>query len=321
LVNSPKDVYVAGFECGLSAGDRLTIKNDTLMQDCVTITKVDGNIITYKINSDYPYTSYIKYIDGTAYVKDTSNPKSFHDLCLWCPLKPDEGYVLISENAISTGIGNKVSASSAFATGRENIVYGDYSIAAGRNNSVGYASISVGQQVSTKYYNNCAAFGRGLQVGHSNQTIVGQYNVVDKDSNYFAVGNGTDANNRSNAFEVTTTGLTKANGGLTVSNGKLTISDGYLNLAVYKENSNNSGWDLTDDYGEVKLVEIDGELVLNITDTGKIASLPSNVTVNNSIEMQVYDFNTGKATGNTASLQCVQLGEGDAAKYSLRVFR
>ena len=51
MVESPEDVYVDSFKCGLSVGDRLTIKNDTLMQDCVTITKVDGNIITYKINN------------------------------------------------------------------------------------------------------------------------------------------------------------------------------------------------------------------------------------------------------------------------------
>ena len=251
---------------------------------------------------------------------------------------------------MTVGKENLTYQSFGLAVGRKNYTIGYANFAAGRNNKVGgeqsaaigdanttlssgsYAigtSNKVGNTKSNKYGSFDIAIGKGLDLTNNDnassvggRVAVGRYNKNEPDS-IFVVGNGTAdaAANRSNAFEVTKEGLTKANGGLTVSNGNLQITDGYLNLAVYKENSAGTGWILTEDYGEVKLVDIDGELVLNITDTGKRALLPSNVTVNNYIEMRIYDFNTGKATGNTASLQCVQIGEGDAAQYSLRVFR
>lgn len=224
-----------------------------------------------------------------------------------------------------------------FAAGKENKVGGEYSAAIGNKNttlSSGSYAIGTGNKVgntkSNKYSSLDIAIGKGLDLTNNDnassdggRVAVGRYNKNEPDS-IFVVGNGTDTKNRSTAFEVTTSGLTKANGGLIVSDGTLKISKGYLNLVVYTEKSDGTGWEIPDDpqYGEVKLVEIGGELALYITDTGKIASLPSNATVNDSIEMQIYDFNDpDKATGNTALLQCVQLGDDSNPQYSLRIFR
>lgn len=321
LYETPELAKITNFVVDLSVGDILTIKNDRLVQNCIKVEGIENNIITYSIITDanaFDYNgtnleNYVKSIKGN----DTLNPANFNELCIWCSKKPNSGFVLVSENSITTGTANTIHASNSVATGRENIIYGDYSFVSGRNNTVGYSSIVAGTSSHSEGFEYTAALGGYIEIGNNYQVVVGKYNEQKSDVR-FAVGNGESANERNNAFEVTMSGLTKANNGLMVSNGKLAISNGYLNLAVYKEKSDSTGWDLTDYYGEVKLVEIDGELVLNITDIGKINL--STITVNNSIEMQIYDLD-GKATGNTASLQCVQLGDDANPQYSLRIFR
>lgn len=243
---------------------------------------------------------------------------------------------VIGEKSIAVGTNNTITALYSFVSGNNNKARGyngflpnNMPLQAGFTVGGSFNNIDLRTSTDRVNYPSNTVFGYGLQSKTPGQTLFGKFNEVN--DSIFAIGNGTAsaAAKRSNAFEVTKEGLTKANGGLVVSDGKLTISKGYLNLVVYKEKSDGTGWEIKNpndpQYGEVKLVEIDDELVLNITDTGRIASLPSNVTVNNSIEMQIYeyDFNTGKATatGNPASLQCVQLGDDTNPQYSLRIFR
>jgi hypothetical protein len=173
-------------------------------------------------------------------------------------------------------------------------------------------------------YPSNTVFGYGLQSKTPGQTLFGKFNEVN--DSIFAIGNGTatEAANRSNAFEVTKDGLTKANNGLEITTGNLTISDGYLNMKVfaYDDDGNITS---TNKYGEVKLVALDGEYTLNVVNVNTINRL-AGATLNDNIEMTVYDKNGSTIPDNDgnpikAKLQCIQLGTGDNAQYSLRVFK
>lgn len=256
---------------------------------------------------------------------------------------------------MTVGKENKTYQSFGLAVGRNNSTIGYANFAAGANNKVGgYASAvigtdnttlssysyaigtsnKVGNTQSNAYNGYDIAIGKGLDLtnddasGVGGRVAVGRYNKNEPNS-IFVVGNGiaTEANKRFNAFEVTTSGLTKANRGLEVNSGNLQITDGYLNMRVFKYNDDGST-SPTPNYASIKLIAYDNaattdivedDLVLNIVDVQSIATLAGNATVNDSIKMNVYR-NNGESTGKTASLQCVQLGEGDDAQYSLRIF-
>lgn len=227
----------------------------------------------------------------------------------------------------AAGTYNKVGGYASAVIGADNTTLSTYSYAIGTGNKVGNTQ-------SNGYNSYDIAIGRGLDLtnnasGIGGRVAVGRYNKNEPNS-IFVVGSGTatEATNRFNAFEVTTSGLTKANNGLEVTNGNLQITDGYLNMRVFKYNDDGST-EPTSKYASIKLIAYDNaattdivedDLVLNIVDVQTIATLAGNATVNDSIKMNVYR-NNGESTGKTASLQCVQLGEGDDAQYSLRIFR
>lgn len=73
------------------------------------------------------------------------------------------------------------------------------SIVSGANNHVGVWTSGPGE-VSVS---SSATFGNWLENRWSNATIIGQYNATTPPATLlFAIGNGNDANNRSNAVEV-----------------------------------------------------------------------------------------------------------------------
>lgn len=229
----------------------------------------------------------------------------------------------------AAGTNNKVGGFASAVIGADNTTLSSYSYAIGTSNKVGNTQ-------SNAYNSYDIAIGKGLDLTNDDNSssvggrvAVGRYNKNEPNS-IFVVGNGTatEANNRFNAFEVTTSGLTKANNGLEVTKGNLKITDGYLNMRVFKYN-NDGSTSSTEKYASIKLIAYDNaattdivedDLVLNIVDVQSIATLAGNATVNDSIKMNVYR-NNGESTGKTASLQCVQLGEDNDPQYSLRIFR
>ena len=233
---------------------------------------------------------------------------------------------------LAVGRANKTIGYANFAAGRNNKVGGEYSSAIGDDNTTlssgSYAigtSNKVGNTKSNKYSSFDIAIGKGLDLTNTDnassvggRVAVGRYNKNEPDS-IFIVGTGTGAasSNRNNSFEVTKDGLTKANNGLEISNGNLTINDGYLNMRVFEYDSDGN-IKSTNNYGEVKLVSLDGEYTLNVVNVNTISKLAGNATLNDNLEMSVYKDGTN--TGLKAKLQCIQLGEGDNAQYSLRIF-
>lgn len=241
---------------------------------------------------------------------------------------------------LAVGRNNSTIGYANFAAGRNNIVGGEYSAAIGDTNTTlsshSYAIGTSNKVGNTKFNSRSSydiAIGKGLDLtnddnssGVGGRVAVGRYNKNEPNS-IFVVGSGAQASRRFTAFEVTTSGLTKANRGLEVNSGNLQITDGYLNMRVFKYNDDGTT-SPTSNYASIKLIAYDNaattdivedDLVLNIVDVQSIATLAGNTTVNNSIKMNVYR-NNGESTDKTASLQCVQLGEGDDAQYSLRIF-
>ena len=75
----------------------------------------------------------------------------------------------------------------SFAAGLSNTVLGNSSFASGS-----YGDINA---------DNATALGKGITIAHHKAVVVGEYNE-DKADVRFAVGNGDDSSNRSNALEV-----------------------------------------------------------------------------------------------------------------------
>lgn len=110
------------------------------------------------------------------------------------------------DNNVS-GSSNAVLGNQCKANGNQNIIAGykneitnDNNAAFGENNSaVGYSNIVAGN-INTVSGTGNAVFGRGNTVTGQSNTIIGEFATTG--DYYFAVGNGTAANNRSNALEV-----------------------------------------------------------------------------------------------------------------------
>lgn len=91
-----------------------------------------------------------------------------------------------------------------------NCAYGHYSI------TLGYNCLAYGDYSQ--------AYGNGTCAGSAYQTVIGKYNIVDTEGKYaFIIGNGTDNNNRSNAYAVDWNGNLYVNGS-TTSGGNISFA-------------------------------------------------------------------------------------------------
>jgi len=103
---------------------------------------------------------------------------------------------------------NNASSDDSLIVGSYNTASGMTMIVAGQNNDISYA------------YGSAFAFGTGLAASYPNAplTLFGQYNNTDFINDWlFVIGNGSDASNRRNAFEVF------QNGDIKIPGGKLSI--------------------------------------------------------------------------------------------------
>lgn len=107
-------------------------------------------------------------------------------------------------SSAAIGEGNTLNTSYGYALGRNNKIRNPYSVAIGESNIiVNEFSITI---------------GRGLITREAGQIVLGKFNE-DKISNCLLVlGNGADGIHRSNAFEITNTGVARAYGTVSSSN-------------------------------------------------------------------------------------------------------
>lgn len=153
--------------------------------------------------------------------------------------------ISIGSSAHAEGLQTIASGHVSHTEGQETITFGDYSHAEGyQTTGFGFNSHSEGYQT---YASGVASHTAGLgtiALGDY-QNVVGQYNVPST-GGLFIVGNGTDANNRSDMFRVSVTGvtitgfrvLTTADSSSSIDTGQFyprnTNPSGYLNLNTYR---------------------------------------------------------------------------------------
>lgn len=148
---------------------------------------------------------------------------------------------IISPYALIVGSYNNVSGQNAHAFGTRNNISGQHGFAFGRDNNVsGVMSQAMG------YKNNASgkfatAIGNGSLANHLSQYAIGSYNeadpseaAADERGNYLEiVGNGVDADNRSNARTLDWDGNESLSGGITL--GKGTADEVTLSAAQLKQ--------------------------------------------------------------------------------------
>lgn len=142
-----------------------------------------------------------------------------------------ENTITNSDGGMALGISNVVNAGGSDAIGISNTVNGAYSAAVGSNNiaSGQYGTVlGVGNELQSTYNfalgvsntvrgNYSGAFGVGLKTYWNKQYALGTYNDFNSDT-VLEVGNGDDNSHRSNAFEVTRTGVARAYGTISDDN-------------------------------------------------------------------------------------------------------
>ena len=120
-----------------------------------------------------------------------------------CAHAEGEGTSATADAAHSEGFQSVASGFAAHAEGYETTASGLYSHAAGRSSSA--------------TANSAAAIGYNLVADQENSAVVGQWNLENQTGVLFAVGNGADADNRSDALQVDQMGNLTASGSVIAS--------------------------------------------------------------------------------------------------------
>ena len=121
----------------------------------------------------------------------------------------DENNTTSGKYSVAIGAGCRAQSSYSMTFGASCTVSGDYSFAGGAINNVsGPYSVAMGE-LNTASGENSVSIGKGLIAVGDTQTALGRFNVDETEfdmRNLFVLGNGTDANNRSNAMAVDVAG-------------------------------------------------------------------------------------------------------------------
>lgn len=185
---------VTGYELwtveGLDVDMIYSVRLITAAYDCGKISKIDGN----RIEVENP-----PQIKG--FNKNDDDPENgLVANVLTIKGRPDLGHINVGFNAFSTGDGNYVSERNGFSSGTANYVLGCNGAAFGRENVAGYDAL---------------VWGRGNKA-LVDQSAVGGSFAKQSAHALLTLGNGASDTNRSNAFEVLSTGDMSNSGNATV---------------------------------------------------------------------------------------------------------
>ena len=162
-----------------------------LTLDCLSriIRNGDGEIIRTHYVSDIDMSVPVKVYMGAAASSGTHTEGCFNN-GVWLHSDTELNEENVSRQH-AEGTRNLVTGFAGHGEGGENLVNGNYAHAQNRGNEANG--------------NNSDVAGYHNKANYSNQSVVGKYND-NKEGNLFEVGNGTSENNRSNAFEVDSSG-------------------------------------------------------------------------------------------------------------------
>ncbi len=160
------------------------------------------------------------------------------------------GYVSVASGDTSVALGNGAQATgnASLAIGTTTQSIGENSFAGGLSTqSTGYSSAALGRETVSSG-NHSLSIGQGTNSHAFNSVALGQYNSVSNNADpdtylttntALVIGNGTDTNNRSNAFKVLFDGTTTVAGSVTASS---FVGDGSgLTNLPFSYNSNEAG--------------------------------------------------------------------------------
>ncbi|MDR3402239.1 MAG: hypothetical protein P4L99_07045 [Chthoniobacter sp.] len=139
--------------------------------------------------------------------------------------------------SVALGNGTSATGGGSFAAGAYSTANSEFAVAIGLSTvSDSWASVALGGQAESHAHYAISA-GHGTIAQGESQAIFGEFNIAqgsdwyDPNDNLFVLGNGTDANHRSNAFVVKKTGDTEIFGKVTADTdvavtGQLTVTAG-----------------------------------------------------------------------------------------------
>lgn len=155
-----------------SVGDVFSIINKNHYNSCGTITSVWYNVVSYAEDS----------LGFSSIIEDTD--ESIADYTFRVYNKPEEGVVLITEDAFAVGENNKALGTCSSAEGYGNVADGFFAHVEGRDNYAAYAAHAEG--------NGCAAVGNESHAeGHKTKASGG--NAHAEGQNTIASGGGSHA--------------------------------------------------------------------------------------------------------------------------------
>jgi hypothetical protein len=214
--------------------------------------------------------------------------------------------------SFATGLSTQATGEYSFAAGRSNIVSGDYSFSAGRNNTVSRDnSFAIGEN-NTVGGNHSFAAGRGNNAPSYGETTLGLYattysggnsSFYDANDRLFTIGNGTDLNNRSDAFMVLKNGNTFINGALTIDNNyTFPTADGINGQVLQTDGSGGLTWSsLTDNDNQ------------DLSLSGNTLSLTNDGTT---VDLTAYSNSIVDADNNT-KIQVEESADDDEIRFDI----
>lgn len=126
----------------------------------------------------------------------------------------------VGNGATAEGYGNTASGDYCHAEGSGNTASSYHTHAEGSTNTASAPQAHAEGYGTTASGAHSHAGGAYTVAGYANQTVIGRYNN-NKSTSLFEVGNGADASNKSNAFEVYANGDIVAGGTVSDANGEL----------------------------------------------------------------------------------------------------
>lgn len=163
---------------------------------------------------------------GKNYVGDPSNPSKY----LWS-MAVGGSNIIGSDYSFAAGSKNHLSSSYQIGLGYDNILRSNSAKAIGNSNIIDNNG------------NYSIAIGNGLRITQPSQIALGNYNTPGDANTLLVLGNGASETARSNAFEVTKTGIARAYG-TPVGNNDLTPKN-YVDARVSANPAETGTTDLT----------------------------------------------------------------------------
>lgn len=213
-----------------------------------------------------------------------------------------------AEGALATGIGTLADgyASATFGTGTS--ASGSRAIATGYNTVASGTTSLAGGSTTMAQHSSAIAFGTRCKTSRNEQVVFGIDNA-DNTNALFIIGDGTNENNKHNAFEVTSNSIKVGNTTVTETQLGSIIPSTYTNIPVAvtpTSMGNFNAWDTQQKYGYKADISINGitpnSLIWNIIMTDTILDSIAPIITTGVNKITVYTADATALSGTIYTL-------------------